>query len=267
MFPLKSKAIGGFTFGQKYPASFGSLAGHPHLGVDYKANFVELRAPFDGRIERHDGTQGGITLWFFYKGFVMRFMHLSEVRKTGEVKEGDLIAITGNTGSATTGAHLHLDISKNNININNFSNFVNPEGFDWSDMIPENLLPDRLQRDPDGKIWWWTLDSSWYHYRDDLVVQRPDYNQIINDLTSQLGIAKTNVINLSKEIVELNKTIDDNAKTHATKLTTCENIKDKAIEEKGKTLTQLANLQKNYYQIPKNIVSKIFSKITNIIHR
>lgn len=133
MFPLRERKIGGFTFGQKYPASFGTLAGHPHLGVDYSANYVILYMPFNGRITTMEGAQGGKTIWVYPDGqdVIIRLMHLSSMVVPGNYKEGEEIGVTGNTGSATTAPHLHADISKNNVDINNFNNFIDPEEFNW----------------------------------------------------------------------------------------------------------------------------------------
>lgn len=131
MFPLKTRKIGGYKFGQKtwYTAH--------HLGVDYSAKLgTKLFAPFNGKIVQVlIGKQGGKTIWFKpdNDNVIIRFMHLSEFKvKTGDkVKEGDLIALTGNTGSATTGPHLHLDISKKTVQLSNFANFLDPEKYQW----------------------------------------------------------------------------------------------------------------------------------------
>jgi len=129
MFPLKNKQIGGYRFGE--PTFYSAK----HLGTDYKANYVELYAPSNGRIVWEGfGSQGGNTIHFRPDGqdIVIRFMHLQEFKRGQEyVNEGELIAITGNTGSATTAAHLHTDVSKGSVQINNFNNFINPEDFNW----------------------------------------------------------------------------------------------------------------------------------------
>jgi len=128
MFPLKTNKIGGYEFGEK------TFYSAHHLGTDYSANYDTLYAPFDGEIVRTlNGKQGGLTIWFKYKDYIIRFLHLSKIRcEIGEkVKEGYIIGITGNTGSLTKAPHLHLDISKNNVQLNNFNNFINPETFNW----------------------------------------------------------------------------------------------------------------------------------------
>lgn len=130
MFPLKVRKVGGYTFGQRtwYTAH--------HLGTDYSAlKGTPLYAPFDGNIvSQMYGVQGGRTILMKPIGqdVAIRFMHLDRfTTKGGRVKKGDVIAYTGNTGVTTKGAHLHIDISKHALNIYNFSNFVDPERFDW----------------------------------------------------------------------------------------------------------------------------------------
>lgn len=132
MFPLRERKIGGFTFGQK------TWYSSRHLGVDYvAAKGTQLFAPFDGEITRQFwGVQGGNTIWFKPKGqtVVMRFMHLADfVGHTGQVKSGQVIGHTGNSGALTKGPHLHLDISMVFVNIYDFSNFLDPEKYDWKD--------------------------------------------------------------------------------------------------------------------------------------
>jgi len=158
MFPLKSRLISGYRFGQR------TWYTKKHLGVDYSANFEPLYAPFDGIIERQfKGKQGGKTIWFKPKGqdIIIRFMHLSEFKTNVIVKQGDIIAITGNSGLFTTGVHCHIDISKNNyVNIYNFNNFINPELYDWEkgnnkmDIIKQivNAQKQKLKDITDGKV-------------------------------------------------------------------------------------------------------------------
>ena len=69
----------------------------------------------------------------------------------------------------------------------------------WKEnMIPEDLLPGRLERDVDGKVWWWTLNGNWFHNRIDLCAQRPDYNQIIREKDAQIAELST----LPKEVIK-----------------------------------------------------------------
>ncbi|GEM_PF-6528071 len=126
MFPLKKRQIGGYTFGQ--PTFYSSF----HLGTDYVADHDQLFAPFDGIVTTSIGPQGGKTISFRPDGqdILIRFLHLGQFVKAGHVAMGELIAITDNTG-VSTGPHLHLDISKHNLDLNNINNFIDPEKFNW----------------------------------------------------------------------------------------------------------------------------------------
>ncbi len=95
-------------------------------GADYEADYVELYAPFDGRDDIWGGKQGGNWISFLRNnGDVIQFAHLDKYKAGGIVKEGDLIAITGNTGEITTGPHLHIQIK------DKFGNRLDPEDYDW----------------------------------------------------------------------------------------------------------------------------------------
>jgi len=147
------------------------------------------------------------------------------------------------------------------------------------EMIPENLLPGRLERDPDGKVWWWTENGDWFHNRMDLCVQRPDYKQIIKDLENRPPVEKIvekpvdrpeTLIELKKAqetIVELKKTISDNTKTHATELTTCETIKDDLILQKSDWIKEMADYDKKYYLIPRDTFKKWITHIVELIKK
>jgi murein DD-endopeptidase MepM/ murein hydrolase activator NlpD len=64
---------------------------------------------------------------------LFRLMHLQFSILPGKYKEGQILAQVGNTGRLTTGAHLHLDISKDgNLKLNDINNFEDPEiYFNW----------------------------------------------------------------------------------------------------------------------------------------
>lgn len=110
-------------------------------GADYVATVgTPLYAPSDGKITRqYTGKQGGNWLWFDDKnGNSLQFAHLSKyVGLLRTVKRGDLIAYTGNTGSITTGPHLHVQILKGNTRLD-------PEKYPWvidSPAPPPNTEP------------------------------------------------------------------------------------------------------------------------------
>lgn len=78
------------------------------------------------------GPQGGNTAYITCPNNkrLFRLMHLQKPAKVGIYKEGQIIAVVGNTGANTTGPHLHLDISKNGtLNLKDLNNFENPESY------------------------------------------------------------------------------------------------------------------------------------------
>lgn len=130
MFPLDSRKITGYRFGQK------TFYNNFHLGVDYGTEGMKVYAPFNGLATTHWGEEGGNTIIFIPNNLdvVIRFMHLWEYKKTGYVREGEMMAISGNSGRLNKGpGHCHIDISKHTLQINNTRNFIDPEKFNWGD--------------------------------------------------------------------------------------------------------------------------------------
>ncbi|MDQ3816120.1 MAG: M23 family metallopeptidase [Acidobacteriota bacterium] len=138
-FPLKERKIGGYKFGVK------TWYNNFHLGTDYYAVFVNLYAPFNGTITKATGSVGGRMIYFKpdNQDVVIRFLHLREIVRTGRVQEGEFIAVTGDTGNAKGMPHLHVDISKHDINLNKTSNFIDPEKFNWGDEDNMKLVNDK----------------------------------------------------------------------------------------------------------------------------
>jgi len=114
IYPLKTikiiTAYGGSTPFQKI-----------HNAVDLQANYDYLYAPQDGIIRTYYGKTGGNWLELASLASVKhRFAHLDRyfVKDRQKVKEGQKIAITGNTGTQTTAPHLHWEVWLNNKLIN-----------------------------------------------------------------------------------------------------------------------------------------------------
>lgn len=123
----------GFTFREKYPNDpiWGNLQGKYHLGLDLIIPIgTPLHAPFNGEIKRIPASEIGNAVSFSAGGFVHRLCHLSSYGKAGVVKEGDIIGYSGNTGLSTA-PHLHHDISKKEVKINDINNFVDPLTFNY----------------------------------------------------------------------------------------------------------------------------------------
>jgi hypothetical protein len=122
MFPLNQRKVGGYSFNQK------TFYGTKHTGTDYAAKYVNYYAPFGGTAIKGSGPEGG-TYWTLTRpnGDKLTARHLSKVLKTGQVKEGDLVAVTGNTGKYTTNPHLHQEVSVS-------GKLVDPETYQWKIM-------------------------------------------------------------------------------------------------------------------------------------
>ena len=97
-------------------------ASSQHQGNDIRAKMgTKIYAPCDGTVSMHKQKRGvGFGLYVILKSktiYQFYFGHLSKVIKTGSVKEGDLIALTGgdfhkdpeNSGCSRS-AHLHFEV-------------------------------------------------------------------------------------------------------------------------------------------------------------
>lgn len=138
-----------------------------HLGVDYAVpTGTPVYAPADGSITvAQYFIEGGNTIWFAFDGVVMRCLHLSSMKPRGSYREGQIIGTTGNTGRST-GPHLHLDISRNTVELNNFNNFIDPDAFfaqtgetDTMKITDQNINDlyiaiYRRPADPAGRAYW-----------------------------------------------------------------------------------------------------------------
>ncbi len=84
-----------------------------HIGTDFVVIVgAPVSAPADGEMFKNEvsPSKGNIGIYIFEnKGITwgLELCHLKELPKVGQYKENDIIAYSGNTGSATTGAHLH----------------------------------------------------------------------------------------------------------------------------------------------------------------
>ncbi|SUM62967.1 bacteriophage tail tape measure protein, TP901 family [Staphylococcus saprophyticus] len=90
--------------------------GGVHHGVDYDTpTGTPIKTPMDGRVRKWYDNYGGGNAITVSKGKThLWFMHLQEqLRKTGEqVKAGQLIGKSGNTGSMTNYRHLHFQVNE-----------------------------------------------------------------------------------------------------------------------------------------------------------
>jgi len=112
-----------------------------HNGVDFLAYYnTPVYAPGGGIIEFADRKGGlGKTIIINHGfGYKTLFGHLNKfkVKKGQNVKRGDLIGLTGSSGSLSTGPHLHYEVKHNGI-------ALNPRNFIFDDIkifdIAQNL--------------------------------------------------------------------------------------------------------------------------------
>lgn len=129
--PLQDSYIQGYRHGQK------TFYSDKHLGVDWICREgLPIYSPEDGKIINLYSGQGGNTIILRSKDYTHRFMHLSRfnIKLNDNVKAGQVVGYTGNTGMSTA-SHLHWDISKGNLQLSNFNNFVDPLKFNLKDLI------------------------------------------------------------------------------------------------------------------------------------
>ncbi|NBC02114.1 MAG: peptidoglycan DD-metalloendopeptidase family protein [Bacteroidetes bacterium] len=110
-----------------------------HEGIDFRADIAtDVYATGDGVIKfaGRNGTFGNLIEIDHGFGFVTRYAHLSsfvnKLKVGQEVKRGELIGFTGNSG-LTEGPHLHYEVLVNN-------RPINPLNYLIADVTPEEYL-------------------------------------------------------------------------------------------------------------------------------
>lgn len=120
-------------FGQ-YDRAFYPATGH-HIGSDFKVPIgTKLYAPCDGEVLKtvYNSARGNTAIFdFFHKGqeWGLELCHLKELPHLGKFKEGEVIALSGNTGKASTGAHLHVVMHKDCVVTKHYQELVSEEAF------------------------------------------------------------------------------------------------------------------------------------------
>lgn len=102
-----------------------------HIGTDFAAVNAPAKACVASTV-LNTGTSSTVGNFVELHGddnMYYRYLHLTsfKVAKGQRVNEGDVIATTGNTGSVSTGPHLHLDIRHPSLWNESFNNYVDPE--------------------------------------------------------------------------------------------------------------------------------------------
>lgn len=110
-----------------YPTSFN---GGRHYGIDYGTpSGVTLKATNTGTVSKLYDNGGGLVAKLLTGKFTQFFLHLSSILKTGNVKQGEPFAKTGNSGQWTTGPHLHYQVEKGNSPWVTNRNTIDPEKY------------------------------------------------------------------------------------------------------------------------------------------
>lgn len=110
-----------------------------HDGIDFRAEIgTDLFATGDGVVKyaSRNGNYGNLLVIDHGFGFETRYAHLSGyadgIRVGSEVKRGDIVAYSGNTG-LTNGPHLHYEVHLN-------GESVDPLNYLFADVTPEEYL-------------------------------------------------------------------------------------------------------------------------------
>ena len=124
-------------------------------GADYVASIgTVLHAPQAGVVERiYYGHDGGNWLWLKVGDYSIQFAHLSAylVKQGEQVREGQQLARTGNTGAITTGPHLHCQIMKGGARIDPEQYFSQAQGDQVTNEQAKLLIYKATQgREPQG---------------------------------------------------------------------------------------------------------------------
>jgi murein DD-endopeptidase MepM/ murein hydrolase activator NlpD len=118
-------------------------------GLDYNCSSgSKVFAAADGKVivtdqVAQDGT--GISIEIKHPdGMVTRYLHLSKikVKKGQEVLRGDVIALSGATGTTVTGAHLHLSV------VDKHGKFIDPEKWFEKNKKEEKALAATVVPEP-----------------------------------------------------------------------------------------------------------------------
>lgn len=166
--------------------------------TDYEASYQKLYAPCGGTLYAFGGPRDQGGYWLGLKstdGVRIEFAHLSKrLKLSGKVKEGDLIGVTGNSGTLTSGPHLHVQV------LDSKNNRVDPEQFFFAKDLPMaavNMTVAQMQAIKDEVINYSAgmLEINWYIKDSPIFAPVGDLGQETSyGLIDQLGIKDRFVI-------------------------------------------------------------------------
>jgi len=172
------------------------LAGHN--GIDFICRQgTEIKACHDGDVIVGNWSDGNKYVWIVNKTQKIKTMycHLSAHKvKTGDkVKAGDVIALSGNTGKYTTGAHLHLGLYLIDAN-GNYTEYNN--GYDGA-VDPAPYLAETIE---DGTMIKYELDPAVFIVRNQKrywILNERSFEVAFGVKVGQAKIKKVNLITLN----------------------------------------------------------------------
>jgi hypothetical protein len=167
-FPLAPKK-------KRITSPFGPRGGTVHTGVDWGAdNGTPIKAPLDGVVLGGSNNTGtaGITVALKHNNTEAPFSgdyHCSKVivKKGDKVKQGQVIAYSGNTGTST-GPHLHFWVAKKMNGIWPVkSSCIDPESFEYITTLPKpkpapKPVPKPAEPKPLKRV---RVIATWLHVR------------------------------------------------------------------------------------------------------
>lgn len=112
--PIISHPFGEDNTNNPVKKDFYKLFDNKHPGIDFLVDIgTQVFSSFPGIVVRKEFHKGmGNVLGIRYGNIVVLYTHLSKykVELSQIVKKGEIIGLSGNSGSATTEPHLHLEI-------------------------------------------------------------------------------------------------------------------------------------------------------------
>ena len=122
-----------------------------HSGIDYSLpTGTPIYAPTSGKLTNVISKTGGNMVVIQDGKYIHRLMHNSKflVKSGSKVKEGDKIALSGNTG-LSTGPHLHHDVNTQGTYPTSFDAFIDP------DKLLKLIEEEKMITNREDAIWIW----------------------------------------------------------------------------------------------------------------
>lgn len=116
-----------------------------HIGSDFKVPVgTQITAPEDGEMFKavFNQARGNTGIYIFHHGteWGLELCHLNVLPELGKFKRGDVIAYSGNTGTATTAPHLHMVMHRDATVTKNYAELTSEDAYNR--LLKEGRLVD-----------------------------------------------------------------------------------------------------------------------------